>query len=73
MNKPIHCPYYGYHAFPHLKVLIAQGGNQCPFILTAYSPCEMEMRGLRVDWDKCELNDKSPVRIEIQSFEKLPR
>ena len=63
----MNCPFYGRHtvlrgaAFP---ILIAQQGNQCAVITTAYSPCRMEIDGQEPDWRTCPL-------LEIDVFGSL--
>lgn len=60
------CPFYGHHMHVGPStgfLLIAQGGNECAAIRAAYSPCEMEILGLAVDWREC------PVIAEI----RIPR
>ena len=56
MPDAIGCPFYGKNGmfFEHFG-LVDQGGNQCGLIFNAYSPCEMEIAGVRPDREKCVL------------------
>jgi hypothetical protein len=52
---------------PEFRVLVTQDGNQCGLIVESYSPCRMEMNGLAVDFEQCEL--KGSGRAELfQTF-----
>lgn len=67
----MNCPYYGYHYAQTLHVLVEQHGNQCPFIVTGYAPCIMEIRGQTPDWDACIRNDGMPVTVAIMNAPKV--
>ena len=55
---PRKCPFYGYHFSERAGLLLDNGGNQCGLITDGYSPCRMEIDGLRVDWNVCPLNNR---------------
>jgi hypothetical protein len=47
------CPFYGKGAGIITSEITATGGNQCALIITAYSPCAMEILGAPVDARTC--------------------
>ena len=56
------CPFYGRHLYPaNSKIveppflLLDQRGNQCALIVTAFSPCQMEITAQPVDWRACHV------------------
>lgn len=66
------CHLYGYHAVVHLKVLIGSGGNQCPLIIDALSPCVMEMEHKEPDWLNCPRNRaKDPLVKALDGFKRV--
>lgn len=64
------CKFYGFCSFPDLKVMVTQGGNQCALISEAYSPCRMEVRGLAVEFEACELRGSARA-LEYDKFERM--
>lgn len=50
------CRFYGCHAVPRAQVLVESQGNQCALVRDAYAPCQMEIEGKPVDWQKCPKN-----------------
>ncbi len=48
------CPFYGFSEA--MGVFMDQKGNQCPLILSSYSPCRMEVEGKLPSWDRCPFN-----------------
>lgn len=48
------CPFYGFHAWQ--SMFMDQTGNQCALLIDSYSPCQMEVRNQKTDWNKCPFN-----------------
>jgi hypothetical protein len=69
MSPPFELPQRAELIPPELRVLVTQGGNQCGLIVESYSPCRMEIAGLAVDFEECEL--KGTARAELlKDFER---
>ena len=67
MNNPIRrCPFYGFNkATPPL--LLDTEGNQCA-LASGYSPCEMEMQQMVVDWNNCPYTQQTRDCNADESF-----
>jgi len=48
------CPFYGFGEV--MGVFSDTKGNQCPLIISSYSPCQMEFEGDVPNWNRCPLN-----------------
>ena len=48
------CPFYGHHD-DGLGPPKPSNGNQCALVRSRFSPCTMQMRGLRIEWWTCLL------------------
>lgn len=72
----MNCPFHGKHlvwfgslatelvgvlVVPSQLVLLETGGNQCAIVLSARSPCYLEIEGQPVDWQACQrVKDLTP-------------
>lgn len=62
------CPFYGFYLACKCKLFIDQGGNQCSLIAGSYSPCQMEIRGKTLDWDKCSFFNHKENEMGVQEI-----
>ncbi len=75
--KHVACPFYGFNLFVigDNPLMMAQNGNQCALVLTAYSPCIYREDPQGPDWFSCRkrwepettelIND---IREDLQVF-----
>jgi len=67
------CPFYGKCALPLARAVVPQGGNQCALVLTAFSPCVMEVDEKKApDWPTCPRNTaySQHSAAQIQEWER---
>lgn len=70
-NKRNPCPFYGFDLNLILPILSDTHGTQCPLISnarTSYSPCGMELRGKKPDWNNCNIPEKSLLLSRINTI-----
>lgn len=66
------CPFYGFYHTYEYELFLDQKGNQCPLIISAYAPCEREMKGKDINWVHCKadlswMKSRSKPKEEILS------